>query len=185
MTCGVGGMITTSDPALDRHAREMRFFGRGLAGGGEVAREGNDWLMDEFRACIALAQLRELDDALGRRRRIAAIYDQALSNQPGIRLFDVPDSIEHAYYQYPLLLDARLPVPEVSAALKDKHGVEAKKIYLPVHQETIFREYDTGGLKAAERTLLQSICLPMHAGLTEQDAERAAQALIAEVRARL
>jgi perosamine synthetase len=184
MTCGVGGMITTNDSALDRFAREMRFFGRSLSGGPEVEREGNDWLLDEFRACVALAQLEEFDLMLARRRAVAQLYDRALANQPGLSLVQA-GSGDHAYYQYAILLDERLRAEEISKALKLKHNIEAKKIYHPLHQEKIFREYDDGTLKLAERTMNRSLCLPMHPGVSDDDANRAAAALVDEIRQRI
>jgi dTDP-4-amino-4,6-dideoxygalactose transaminase len=184
ITSGAGGMIATNDPALDRFAREMRLFGRSV-NGGAVVREGNDWFLDEFRACVAGAQLGEFEAMLARRRALAARYALALANQPGISLLDVPANAQHAYYQFPVFLDLRLDAAAIGQALKDKHGVEAKRIYLPVHQEAIFREYDDGTLKQAEAMLLRSLCLPMHPGLSEDEVERAAAALVAEVRVRL
>ena len=184
MTCGAGGMIATSDPGLDRFAREMRLFGRS-AGSGDVVREGNDWFLDEFRACIAAAQLTEFDEMLTRRGALAERYGQALANQPGMKLLDVPSNAVHAYYQYPVFLDTRLDSSEIGKALATKHGIQAKPIYRPVHQERIFTQYDDGTLKSAERTLDRSLCLPMHPGLSNDDVDRAAAALVAEVRARL
>jgi perosamine synthetase len=184
MTCGAGGMISTGDPGLDRFAREMRLFGRS-ATSGEVVREGNDWFLDEFRACIALAQLGEIDAMLGRRGVIAARYAAALANQPGMRLLDVPEGATHAYYQFPVFLDRRLDAGEIARVLGANHGVQAKPIYKPVHREKIFLEYDDGSLKATEETLARSVCLPMHPGLTNDEIDAAAAALVAEVRSRL
>lgn len=184
MTCGAGGMIATGDPGLDRFAREMRLFGRSMETG-EVVREGNDWFLDEFRACIAAAQLKDVDSMLARRRNLAARYEAALANQPGITVLDVPAQFTHAYYQFPVFLDARLKGAEIGKSLAAKHGVQAKPIYRPVHHEAIFTEYDDGTLLATERTLNRSLCLPMHPGLSDDDVEKAAAALVAEVRARL
>jgi dTDP-4-amino-4,6-dideoxygalactose transaminase len=183
MTCGVGGMITTDDGELDRFARELRFFGRSVEGG-EVVREGNDWLLDEFRACIALAQLQDFTAMFERRQAIARRYERALSNQPGLRMPDVPRGAVHAYYQFPVLLDDRKAAAEVGKALADKHGIQAKRIYLPVHQEKIFREYDDGTLRRAEDTLHRSLCLPMHAALSDDAVDQVAAALIGELRSR-
>lgn len=184
ITSGAGGMIATSDPALDRFAREMRLFGRS-ANGGAVVREGNDWFLDEFRACVAGAQLGEFEAMLARRRALAARYTLALANQPGISLLDVPANAQHAYYQFPVFLDLRLDAGAIGQALKDEHRIEAKRIYLPVHREAIFREYDDGSLKQTETMLHRSLCLPMHPGLSEDEVERASAALVSEVRARL
>lgn len=184
MTCGAGGMISTGDPGLDRFAREMRLFGRS-ATSGEVVREGNDWFLDEFRACVALAQLGEIDSMLARRAAVAERYAAALANQPGMRLLDVPEYATHAYYQFPVFLDRRLDANAIAKALGASHGVQAKAIYKPLHREKIFTEYDDGSLKAADETLARSVCLPMHPGLAEEEVDAAAAALIAEVRSRL
>ena len=181
VTSGAGGMIATSNPALDRFAREMRLFGRS-AETGEVVREGNDWFLDEFRACVAHAQVQELDAMLARRQAVARRYETALANQPGIMRLDVPAGFGHAYYQYPVFLDPRLPAGEIAKALGANHGVQAKAIYKPVHREAIFREYDDGTLKEAERMLDRSLCLPMHPAITDAEADAAAAALVAEVR---
>ncbi len=183
MTCGAGGMITTNDPALDRFAREMRLFGRSQDTG-EVVREGNDWFLDEFRACIAGAQLSELDEMLARRQMIAERYSNKLANQPGISLLDF-SSKANVYYQFPVFLDPRLSAAEISKALGEKHGIQAKRIYLPVHEEKIFRDYASPTLKNAEETMHRSLCLPMHPELTDAEADCVAAALIGEVRARL
>jgi perosamine synthetase len=183
MTCGAGGMITTNDSALDRFAREMRLFGRSQDTG-EVVREGNDWFLDEFRACIAGAQLSELDTMLSRRRAIAERYCGRLANQPGISLLDFP-SAANVYYQFTVFLDPRLKSTEIGKALRESHGIQAKRIYLPVHEEKIFREYDSPTLKNAEDALHRSLCLPIHPEITDGEADRIAAALIGEVRARL
>lgn len=184
MTCGAGGMISTNNAGLDRFAREMRLFGRSVETG-DVVREGNDWFLDEFRACVALAQLSEIDAMLARRRQIASRYLASLANQPGIFVLDVPNDIVHAYYQFPIFLDLRLDASQVAKSLNIKHRVQAKPIYRPVHRENIFREYDDGTLRAAEVMLGRSICLPMHPELTDQEVDIAASALIQEVRQRL
>lgn len=62
--------------------------------------------------------------------------------------------------------------------------MQAKAIYKPVHREAIFREYDNGTLKEAERMLDRSLCLPMHPAITDAEADAAAAALVAEVRRR-
>jgi dTDP-4-amino-4,6-dideoxygalactose transaminase len=54
-----------------------------------------------------------------------------------------------------------------------------------VHREKIFVEYDDGTLKRAEEMLERSLCLPMHPGLSDGDADTAAAALVVEVRRRL
>ena len=37
--------------------------------------EGNDWFMDEIRACVGFHQMNDLKKILNRRRKIAKIYN--------------------------------------------------------------------------------------------------------------
>lgn len=181
MTSGSGGMITTADPALDQFAREVRIFGRN-AKTGEPVRVGNDWFLDEFRACVAYHQLAELGEFLRRRREIAVRYSNALRNQPGLSLLDIPKGCDPAFYQYPVFLDAEIDRDALSAILKEKHGIAAKRIYTPTHQEPFYRHYDDGTLGKTESTLNRSLCLPMYYELTDEQVDYVTSSLISELR---
>src|SRR5205814_1694450 len=61
LTSGVGGMITTDDDDVAAYARSLRHHGQG-ASLEEIVHSGNDWVMDEVRAVLTLAQVRRLDD---------------------------------------------------------------------------------------------------------------------------
>ncbi len=181
ITSGTGGMIATRDSALDRYAREIRLFGRD-AETGKVGRLGNDWFLDEIRACVAYFQMCELDEFLAHRRASAGHYDEILRNHPGLRLLDVPNGNLPSYYQYSVFLDAAINREELIKNLKDRHGVVAKEIYLPTHKETVFQHLDDGALKQTEETLARSLCLPMFVGLSDQEVEEVAHALTTEIR---
>ncbi|MGE0093987.1 MAG: DegT/DnrJ/EryC1/StrS family aminotransferase [Alphaproteobacteria bacterium] len=181
MTSGSGGMITTADLALDQFAREVRMFGRSVKTG-EPIRIGNDWFLDEVRACIAYHQLAELDEFLRRRREIAARYFHALQNQPGLSLLNVPEGSDPAFYQYPVFLDSVTDNSALCKTLKETYGIAAKRIYTPTHREPFYRHYDDGTLQKTETTLNRSICLPMFYELTNEQADYIASALITELR---
>lgn len=181
MTSGSGGMITTADPALDQFAREVRMFGRSTKTG-EPVRIGNDWFLDEIRACVAYHQLAEIDEFLRRRREIAMRYSNALRNQPGLSLLNVPEGSDPAFYQYPVFLDPAVDRDALCATLKATYGIAAKRIYTPTHQEPFYRHYDDGTLRKTENTLNRSICLPMYYELTDEQVDFVASSLIVELR---
>jgi perosamine synthetase len=182
LTSGTGGMLTTDNAALAKFAREMRVFGK-EEGTGEIIHYGNDWFLDEIRACVASHQTSDLGPQLARRRNIAAVYRRALANQPNFSLLDVPDACHPSWYQFALFLDPGVDRTALIERLKTEHGIDAKGIYKPTHQEQIFRKYDDGTLKATEDILHRSLCLPMHAGLTDAEAEAITAALVTGVRA--
>jgi dTDP-4-amino-4,6-dideoxygalactose transaminase len=181
MTAGTGGVLVTSDADLVRDARELRLFGR-RDGVGHVWPEGNDWFLDEIRACVAYYQLCELDDSLRRRREIARRYDEKLAGVPGFTRLHVPAGHQPSYYHYTVFLDPGVDYAKVSTRLKEKHGIPTKPIYVPLHQEPVFRDLDTGTLTKTEDVLARSLCLPLFVDLADEDVDRVAQALAAELR---
>lgn len=181
VTSGTGGMLTTDNAELATFARELRIFGK-KEGSSEIIHNGSDWFLDEIRACVGYHHTQSLDEQVTRRREIAGIYESLLANQPGLRRLNVPENIKPAWYQYPIFLESGIDRDALTEVLKREHGIEVKGIYLPLHQETIFKDLDSGDLKQTEETLLQSLCLPMHVGLNNKDLQRIAEALLAEIR---
>lgn len=176
MTTGTGGILTTNDTALENSARELRLFGR-EKGVGSVVREGNDWFLDEVRACLGYHQLQELEAALVRRREIAARYSRQLGDIPGLRVLHVPADQLPAWYHYTVFLDNSFDYARLAKALKERHGVPTKPIYIPLHQERIFRNFDNGALHRTEEALNRSLCLPLFVGMTDAQVDHVAQAV--------
>jgi perosamine synthetase len=181
ISSGTGGMLTTDNADLATFAREMRIFGK-KEGSTEIIHHGSDWFLDEIRSCVGYHHTQTLDEQLARRRQLAAIYESLLGNQPGLRRLDIPNNVEPAWYQYSIFLEPGIDRDALSDALKTKYGIETKGIYLPLHQETIFKDLDSGDLSQTEETLLRSLCLPMHAGLSDEDVRRTVESLLAEIR---
>lgn len=181
VTSGSGGMITTRDSALDKYAREVRIFGRSIKTG-EPIRIGNDWFLDEIRACVAYHQLAELPEFLRRRREIGTRYADALRNQPNLSLLHMPDGAQSAFYQYPVFLKRGINRDAFCAKLKAKYGIAVKRIYLPTHQEVFYRHYDDGTLGKTEDTLNRSVCLPMYYELSDAQVDFITSSVITELR---
>ena len=180
LTCGTGGMLVTNDDVMARSAREMRMFGR-ENGTGPVIREGNDWFLDELRACVGYEQVCELPAFLERRRQIAHRYRTALSGAPFIRHLAVPEGNHPAYYHFVIFLDDRIDHVAFSNRLQAQYGIPARPIYPPLHEEAIFCDLDTGTLHQASRMLHRSLCLPMHVDLSDAEVDLIATAIIREL----
>lgn len=180
MTTGTGGMLTTDDGALAAAAVEIRNFGRDRGVGG-VVREGNDWFLDEIRACIGYFGLRELEENLTRRRSLARRYRKALEDAPGLRFLDIAPDHQPAWYHYTVFVDEAIDYARLAAALKDDHGIPTKPIYIPLHQEKIFRHLDNGTLRKTETALNRSLCLPLYVEISEREVDYIAGAVMREL----
>lgn len=180
LTCGVGGVLTTDDEDLAALARSLRHHGQG-ASLEEIVHAGNDWLLDEVRAVLALAQLRRLDDFLASRRAAAARYDELLARRDRYTLPRLAPGTRPAWYKYPLLLPIGVDRDAVRAQLQSQHGIECGALYSPpAHLMPVFRGADgapPARLPVAEAVLARQLCLPMHAALAPGDPDRAVAAL--------
>lgn len=180
LTSGVGGVLTTNDDELASFARSLRHHGQG-ASLEEIDNFGNDWLMDEVRAVLALAQLRRVDDFVEHRRAIAAQYDRLLEGTV-LRRPELAPGSRPAYYKYPVLL----PEGEDPAALRNllmtRDRIEIGSLYNPpAHLMPVFRRIlgtGPGSLPRAEALLARQVCLPMHAALSPADAARSVEAVL-------
>lgn len=184
LTSGTGGMLTTDDADLKTFAEEMRIFGRN-AGDGTIDKLGNDWFMDEIRACVGYNQLLEAEMQIEHRARVAGVYRESLRNQPGIFVLDEPANSRTSYFQYAVFLDARVDGRALQKVLAETHGIQAKTIYRATHQEIVFRDLDDGTLARTEETLDRSLCLPLNMSISVADAETISAIVADEVRAQL
>lgn len=147
ITAGDGGLAVTDDDAL---ARRMRLFAD--KGWPRASNErtylflGLNYRMNELTGAVARAQLGKLPEVIRRRQAAAGRANRALAGLAGVTV--PPDSGDHVYWQYPLLLDpARAgDVHEWGAALVAE-GVPATPGYLPdpLYAAPVLRERLTYG----------------------------------------
>jgi len=180
LTCGVGGVLTTEHDELAAFARSLRHHGQG-ASLEEIVHAGNDWMLDEVRAVLAHEQLKRLDDFLGARRRIAARYDELLAGDERIVRPKLHPSLSPAYYKYPVLLPEGSDARAIRKRMLEEEKIEIGSLYYPpCHLMPVFRNaFGTGPgqLPVAEQLLARQVCLPMHARVTDAQAERSVAAL--------
>lgn len=181
ITAGEGGMLTTNDDRIAALVRSLQHRGRDLNSDIECySLPGRNVRMTEMSALIGRVQLSHLDEFLARRRQIAVIYKQELSELRGVKLL-VPESLESSsFWKVPLLLDRcldRLSITERMAAC----GIAVDWAYQPaLHLQPVFRDlYATaeGLLPQTEDLLSRHLCLPCHPQMTNHDAIRVAREL--------
>lgn len=167
---GDGGAITTSRPATARLLRELRDGGRR---GGQVAhRQGINSRLDEFHACYLRAFLPHLPEWNEHRRTIAAFYDSALKDCPGVEL--VERSAESVCHLYVLRAEKR---DKLRTFLSSK-GIGTGIHYpVPMHLHPAFAScrQKRGDLPHAEKACREILSLPIWPYMPQQAAEEVAQ----------
>jgi dTDP-4-amino-4,6-dideoxygalactose transaminase len=185
ITAAEGGMITTNDDSLAEMARSLRDHGVNPKGSDYIHISAN-WRMPEPCAAIGLVQLRHLGEFIEHRNQIAAFYNQCLSAIPGITPLPVFPDIRHSYWHYYAILDEGIDRSALAQILDQQFGVQTAWAYNPpCHLQPVFRDhfgYKPGDLPQSERILSRHIGLPMHAGLSMDDARWVIESLEAAIR---
>lgn len=170
---GDGGAVTTDDATLAERARLLRNYGE-RERFTHVLR-GRNSRLDALQAAVLSAKLPFLEERNGRRRAIAARYDEALAGT------DTQAPVEgegrrHAYHLYVVRSPRR---DELRARLAERRIETAVHYPLPVHHQPAYRDLAPTGrsLAASEALTAQIMSVPLHPSLSDEEAGYVAAAL--------
>lgn len=190
ITTGEGGMITLSDPELERRLRLLRFhgierdawkrYGKGGNPEYDIASPGFKYNMTDLQAALGLAQLERVDALNGRRKSLAERYFEGLSDAAGIDLPGVPP--------YPHGHPWHLFVVKVTGMPRDHffHRLSEYNIGYGLHFPAAHRlryvreRYGAvpgGLLKETERAAERIVSLPLFPGMSFDDVDYVCQAI--------
>ena len=172
---GDGGFITTSDDELATRVRQLRYMGQAGTKHEHLVL-GYQERLDEMQAAFLRIKLRQMDDQLAGRRRVAARYHELLADTP-LQLPAHDATGLHAYYQYTVLAPRR----EELQAFLERRNIQTQIMYPKLVPDQ--GAYQTNPWRAADdlavaRSLVPRVlCLPMFAELTDDEVERVGAAV--------
>lgn len=169
---GDGGLVATNDPAIAENLNLLRQYGWRERYISEVA--GWNTRLDEMQAAILRVKLRHLDEDNGKRRALAAIYDEQLAGV--VTLPIEPVNTRHVYHLYVIRHPHRAALMQF---LRDRGIGTAIHYPVPVHLQPAYRGRlgDVGSLPKTERAAQEIVSLPMYPELSEVDVRSVAQAI--------
>jgi dTDP-4-amino-4,6-dideoxygalactose transaminase len=165
-----GGAVVTNDDELAARLRLMRNFG--FAGLDTVARLGINGKMNEISAAMGLTSLESLDNLIAANRCNYHLYEQELTNVPGISLLPYEEK-EKCNYQY-VVIEIDETAAGVSRDIFDEvlwaENVLARRYFYPgCHRMEPYRTDDPqAGLRLphTERLAARVLCLPTGSGVS-------------------
>jgi dTDP-4-amino-4,6-dideoxygalactose transaminase len=182
---GDAGMIVTDSDDVASSVRLLRQYG--WASRFVSAQPGANSRMDELQAAILSALLPHLGASNDHRRRIAAVYDEALDNTDVtapvvVRPWSPPGAqgISCVYHQYVV----RLPDgsrDRVQKSLSEEGIGTAVHYPVPLHMQPTFEDCPAGDLACTEEVSRRILSLPIGDHVTESDAKRVAASLTRSV----
>jgi perosamine synthetase len=183
MTTGEGGVVISPSAAFKEQVDSERNQGRAPDMGWlDHDRLGFNYRLSDIACALGIAQLERLDEMLAARRRIAALYGEALA---GIEDLTLPcadaGGDERSWFVYVVQLPREHGPGRdaVIKALRDR-GVDSKP-YLPaIHLMSYYRQafgHREGEFPVCEDVSARSIALPFFPGLTEGQVDQVATEL--------
>jgi dTDP-4-amino-4,6-dideoxygalactose transaminase len=171
---GEAGCVVTDDPAVAETIRCLREHGQTRK---YVHRlEGYNGRMDNLQAAALRAKLPKLDEWNERRRDIASLYRQALSDISAVTLPAAPEPDAHVYHQFVILI----PDPVALSSFLQQRDIQTAFHYpLPLHLQAAYsdRGEGPGCYPVTEHCAQRLLSLPMYPELTRRQIERVCTAV--------
>lgn len=163
---GDGGAITTNDLALSKVIRTLSNYGSEKKYNNNLI--GTNSRLDEIQAAFLYVKLKDLDNNIIIRRRIAKRYSDEINN-PLIRTPLWNNKVKsHVFHLYVIRCKMRDELKEYLF----QNGVETVIHYpIPPHKQKAFKEWNTLNFPVTEKIHNEVLSLPMGAHLTEKEIE--------------
>lgn len=191
ITTGEGGILTTSDPDLDRKFRLHRQHGMSVPdtvrhGSQQVVFEdylvlGFNYRMTDVQAAVGRKQLERLPHLVSCRRSLAARYADLLGNVEGLSLPVEPEWAQSNWQSYCVRLPSRVDQKALMQSLLDQ-GIATRRGIMCSHREPPYSgEKQRHDLRQSELAQEHSILLPIYAQMSEEDLVRVVNTLKTEL----
>jgi perosamine synthetase len=181
VTTGEGGVVATEDGDLARRLRTLRNHGMepGVTGWNRFTRAGFNYRMSDLGAAIGLVQLGRLESIVSERRRVAALYQEAMASVAGVRWprgYELPDlSCQSVVVE----LDSDVDRDDVIARLAERGVQTTLGGYALGDQPYFIERYGirSEDLPCSGRLAKSTLTLPVTVEMNGEDVEFVAQSL--------
>lgn len=171
-----GGALVVHDEKTKKRIDNLKNFG--ITDEVTVVAPGINGKMDEMRSAYGLLNLKQVDQAIANRQKVAQKYREALKEVPGIHFFEDMPGVRHNYSYFPIFIDAEKfgeTRDELYFKMKEQ-GVLSRRYFYPlISNFPTYRGLPTSNkenLPLANRMAEEVLCLPMHHALSENDIQR-------------
>jgi len=171
-----GGALICHDEVTKKRIDYLKNFG--FSDEITVVAPGINSKMDEIRAAYGLLNLKQVDNAIKRRKHIAEMYKDILKDIPGIRYLKDISGVRHNYSYFPIFISEKefgKSRDVLYTTLKDNNIFARRYFYPLISNFSVYRGLDSAkkeNLPIANKMAEQVLCLPMYADLSDDDINR-------------
>ena len=183
---GEGGMLTTNDAVLAERLRRFRSHGMSRPDGAdpwiyEMVQPGFNYRLPDIACALGISQMGKLPRFAARRRRLAALYREALAPLAPLVTLPPPmlwsDPVLHLMCALIDFEAAGVTRREVMEGLSTR-GIGSQVHYIPVHGQPYWQARNGPlALPGAEAWYERCLSLPLYPAMEDGDVERVVTAL--------
>jgi len=176
-----GGALALKDSNTKERVDYLKNFG--FEDELTVVMPGINSKMDEMRAAYGLLNLKRIDDAIAKRKRIAETYRTLLRDVKGISYFEDIVGVTHNYSYFPVFVNEKaygMGRDGLYEKLR-QNGIFGRRYFYPLISDfPVYRELPSSAperLPVARKMADEVICLPIYAELSPENVARIASLL--------
>jgi dTDP-4-amino-4,6-dideoxygalactose transaminase len=166
-----GGAIVCHDEATKKRIDNLKNFG--FIGETTVITPGINAKMNEVQAAMGLLQLKYIDQAIAKRKKIAEQYREGLDGIEGLTYLEDFPGVKHCYPYFPILIDKDKfgKTRDVVYEELKKHNIYGRRYFYPlISQFPTYKGLESakpGKLPIAEKMAEKVLCLPIYPDLED------------------
>ncbi len=162
ITSAEGGLVYIKDKTIADKFYLARNYG--FSGDYNTKLLGLNGKISEFHAAIAHLAMRDIDQVLDKRQRVALHYLSGIKNTAKFQVVN-PENLS-SYKDFSIAVDNRDKVYDYLT----EQGIQTKKYFFPNHMSKYHRYYG-GGLEETENLYNKILCIPIFNDITDQQVE--------------
>jgi len=175
ITTSGGGAIIAKNKEVKEKAVFLSTQARDNAPHYQHSEVGYNYRMSNICAGIGRGQMEVLEKHIGYRREMNNFYSEYFADKAGVTVFTEPGEDYYSNHW----LSAILIDPDQSGENREslrihleKHNIESRPLWKPMHLQPIFQGFPYYGNNVAEKLFENGLCLPSGSNLTDEDRTR-------------
>jgi UDP-4-amino-4,6-dideoxy-L-N-acetyl-beta-L-altrosamine transaminase len=141
----------------------------------EIKNLGYNYRLSDIQCALGVSQLKNLNNFILSRRKIAKIYDKEFSNINKLKIPVARKNCYHSYHLYPLLINFnKTKINKKNFFLKmQSKGIYMQVHYLPIHYHEFYKKkfkFKKGDFPVAEDFYEKEVSIPIYPSLKKNEA---------------